>query len=343
MSDSSDLQGALVIGFLGGLWSFFKGFRVYREYKVIADTPRIPIRSVPMGWVHIRGKAQSDQLVPSPITHTPCCFYKVDVDEWKRSQNSGKWERIRTDTDGTQFYLQDDTGKVRVDGYAAEFQLPQNAERIVNSDHPGTAGAPGASDAELLQYVRYSGVHHLADRAQHWLEKRSPLDDPKKEQARQHFLEMLQAVPTVARGGAPPLDLIEKMIAAQPPLEDPAKEQQRQMMIQHALELAKSGQLPIPSFTPDAASGRYRLREYLILPGQEYNIDGSCMEDPHAPDGGTRNLICQGQSEKTFLISSKSEQDTEKGLRNRALKMILGGAAVALICLALLLNALKLF
>ncbi len=346
MASNSDPAAALTVFLLVGLWTFFKGFRVFREYKVVADTPRIPIRSVPMGWVHIRGKAASDQLVPSPVTHTPCCFYKIQIDQWKSEGRSANWARLRTDLDGTKFYLEDDTGKILIDGYAAEYELPQSAERVVSSEHagPGTvAGAAAVSDADLLQYVNYSGVHHMANAMEHWLDKRGPQDDPKREQVRQTALEMMQAIPTIAHGGAPPLDLIEKMMAVRLPNVDPAKEQQRQVMMQHVLELAKSGQMPLPSRPMSAASGRYRLREYLILPGQEYNISGSCAENPKAQDGLNRNVICQGTSEKTFLISSKSEQDTQKGLRNRAVLMIMGGAAVALVCLALLLNYLKLF
>jgi hypothetical protein len=35
-----------VVGFGVGLFWFFKGFRVYRESRVLADTPEIPIRSM---------------------------------------------------------------------------------------------------------------------------------------------------------------------------------------------------------------------------------------------------------------------------------------------------------
>ena len=88
MRGHSDPTAALFIGLGAGLWVFFKGFRVMREYKVLQDTPRIPIRSVPMGFVHIRGKADGTQLLNSPVSHTPCCFYKVEIDEWKSQGNS---------------------------------------------------------------------------------------------------------------------------------------------------------------------------------------------------------------------------------------------------------------
>ena len=54
-------------------------------------------------------------------------------------------------------------------------------------------------------------------------------------------------------------------------------------------------------------------------------------------------MIVQGKNEKTFLISCKPEQEFEQGLRKRALGMVLGGAALALVCLALLMGHLHLY
>src|SRR6266568_6048370 len=44
-SGRGKLELWLAVGFGFGLYSFFKGFRVYREYRVIEDTPEMPIRS----------------------------------------------------------------------------------------------------------------------------------------------------------------------------------------------------------------------------------------------------------------------------------------------------------
>jgi hypothetical protein len=81
----------------------------------------------------------------------------------------------------------------------------------------------------------------------------------------------------------------------------------------------------------------------LILPGQEYFVTGTCVENPEAHDSGDRNLIQQGRNEKTFLVSAKQEEVAQKDMRWSALKMVLGGAALALACLAGLMMHLKLF
>ena len=345
MSSNSDPTAALALGFFAGIWIFFKGFKVFREYKIVADTPRIPIRSAPLGLVRIRGKAQTEQVVPSPVSHTPCCFYKVEIDIWKTSEHSGGWHHFRTDTDGARFHIADETGAILVDGHAAEYDLVESCTRSVDSSRLGTASsssAVGATDAELLQYIAQSGVHKMSALVEHWLEKRGPLDDPNREQARQTLLAIAQAAPKTALSGSVPTGLIEKFIASRPPLADPQKEIQRQEAIAHFRQMAQAGQL-MPVQVTASVSGRYRLHEYLILPGVEYNVTGSCMENPNPADSKDRTVLCKGQNEKTFLISYKDGKEMEGGLRKHSLKMILGGAVLSLACLALLLWHLNLF
>ena len=101
--------------------------------------------------------------------------------------------------------------------------------------------------------------------------------------------------------------------------------------------------MPPVSVSVSSATGRYRLREYLILPGQEYHVTGTCVENPNARDEHDRNMIVLGKNEKTFLISWKAEQEVQQGLRKRALGMVFGGAALAVVCLALLLGHLHLY
>ena len=55
------------------------------------------------------------------------------------------------------------------------------------------------------------------------------------------------------------------------------------------------------------APGPYRLTEWLVLPGQEYRVVGTCVENPESKDLSDRNLICR-PSESTFVISSGAGQ-----------------------------------
>src|SRR6476659_1365828 len=235
----SDPTGALFLGTGAGVWIFFKGFRVFREFKIVADTPCMPIRSIPMGLVQIRGQALADQLIPSPITHTPCCFYQVKIERYETGEHGG-WKHYRTDMDGAKFYLQDQTGKVLVDSYSAEYDLLESPPRIVDGAHIAPLMGTGASDQELLQYVQRAGVNRLAGTVEHWLDKKGPLGDPKHEQGRLALLEIARAIPMAMSGqatipGKIPAVLVEKIMASGP-LPDPKKEEQRQKFLQQIRE-----------------------------------------------------------------------------------------------------------
>ena len=90
------------------------------------------------------------------------------------------------------------------------------------------------------------------------------------------------------------------------------------------------------------ATGHYRLTEYCLQPGQLYDITGTCAENPHPRDAYDRNLILEGTNEPTFLISYRSEKEVQSWLWKQSLWMILGGAALAVVCLAIVLGKLGL-
>lgn len=341
-----------MIGMIGGLWFFFKGFRVMREYKVLEDTPRMPIRSVPMGFVHIRGKAESPQLLASPLTKTPCCFYKVEIDQWKSSGKSHEWVRICTDFDGYQFHLRDDTGAILIDAHSAEYDLPATATRTVNSN----AQSSHADDAQLLEYVTKAQGHSMVDRMGQWVDKRfdkaNTSDNPQLQEKREAFKELFAGASSISQGGKVPvqaMQAMEKLMNASGPLNDPVKEQRRQMMLQN-LKLAEAagatGLLDnlMQQRPANSASGQFRLSEYVVMPGQEYLISGSCVENSDsAASPADRSMIAKGKNEPTFVISTKSDVEIHHSLQKRALLMIFGGAACAIGCAAALLVHFGLF
>lgn len=335
MRGRSDPAPALMLLFAGGLWFFFKGFRVMREYKVLDDTPRMPIRSVPMGFVHIRGKAEATQLLSSPVSQTPCCFYKVEIDQWKSEGRSHAWKHCCTDFNGYQFHLADGTGKILIDAHAAEYDLQPTSTQEANS-----YAAPQPESARLLKYVNFAQMHSMTDRMGQWVDKRfeksAASDNPQLQAKREAFKELFAGISTVSQGGKPPIAAMEKLFNATGPLSDPAKEQRRQMMLQN-LKLAEAASQSglLDQMLPqnhDSATGRFRLREYIVAPGQEYLVSGTCVENSGAATSAQdRSMIAKGKNEPTFLISSGNEAQVHQSFKKRSLLMIFGGAAAALI------------
>lgn len=349
MRGNSDPAGFLSIGFAVAIWTFFKGFRVMREYKILEDTPRMPIRSVPMGFVHVRGKAESAKVLISPVSHTPCCFYKVEIDEWKSKHDGHEWVRYCVDMNGYRFHLVDDTGKILIDAHAAEYDLPATATREVHSLAQGSSALAGA-DVELLKYVAHARMHSMTDRMGQFLGKRlanAPIgsDNPQQQARREALRHLAAALPNATQAPEQAIEAARMLAEASGTLSDPEKEQSRQQVIAglRMTEAAGASSL-LESFMEQEqpVNGRFRLRESVVLPGQEYLISGTCVENSIDEDQD-RCLIAKGQNEPTFVISSKSDVQLNKELKKRALLMILGGAAAAIACMVGLLIRFKMF
>ncbi|HXW15221.1 MAG TPA: hypothetical protein VEN79_11995 [Terriglobia bacterium] len=165
-----NLDIGLVVGFFGGMVAFFQGFRAYGKSRILQDTPETPIRSIAMGFVRIHGKAKSDQLVESPVTHTPCCYYIVQIHRWEefkdgRAYSSDEergpragWMPHGGDADGGWFYLEDTTGHVLVDPHGAQYKLDMTGTREVDSMAASRLATSGVSDQDLLAYVARVGL-----------------------------------------------------------------------------------------------------------------------------------------------------------------------------------------
>ena len=350
---SSNPSGALVIGFIAGVVAFFKGFREYRKYRLIADTPRIRIVSAPMGLVNVRGTAQSTETVLSPVSRMPCCFFRVDIKQWKSEGRSSGWRHVRTDMDGPRFHVADDSGRILVDLHGAECDLPQTAERVVDSseafpafgDFHALDGSPAPNvpptDEELLRYVEYTGVSRISRWIQSKLDTGAPSDDPATEQTRQAYLDVLRGMTAAGSTspGAPPIAAIQKVMEAKAATGDAQGVQMLQMFNEHTA--AMRAETTREQFF-SAATGRYKLTECLVLPGLEYEIIGTCVENPSPLDEGDHNLIVKGREESTFEISCEPEAELEADTRSKAMLMIFGGAIAAVACLYLLLLVNKL-
>jgi hypothetical protein len=158
-SSGHGLSIFLAIGFLIGVVLFVLGFRFYREYRILEDTPAAPIRSIPMGLVHVHGKTSGEDRLTSPLTGVACYYYKVEVEKWVKKEKGGEWERIRTDTAERKFRLDDGSGKVLVDPHNAEYDLPltfraeiglqSNRSRHVDP----SLGVPGPSEQDLHAFL----------------------------------------------------------------------------------------------------------------------------------------------------------------------------------------------
>ena len=80
-----------------------------------------------------------------------------------------------------------------------------------------------------------------------------------------------------------------------------------------------------PSFDVSWTSNDDKLRviEECFPADSECVVLGTCTENPDSQSEDDRMLICQGENEKTFLLSTKTEVKLGRNIRNNALIMLL--------------------
>lgn len=276
-------------GFGAGAALFASGFWKFRSLRIIENTPRIAIRAVPMGLVHVHGKAAGSQLLTSPVTGTPCYYYKVRLDRWRESGKNRGWYAIKTRTEGRLFYLDDGTGKVQINAQAAEYDLPFTYWAEFG---PRTKGGS-------------------------YLDPSLGLAAPSEEQAR-----------TYAAQNDPSFTVAEKTLA-----QLDQKYAESSGFAQKILERQKQA---FAAQNPLTGNGSYRITEHCLVAGHEYDIIGTCVQNPQPQDDYDRNLIVKGHNEKTFVISGFSEIRLEKILRRKALGRIAIGAFLMVITMGVI-------
>jgi hypothetical protein len=303
MSSDGDPLIFGTLGFGAGLYLFFKGFQEFRNYRLMADTPVVPIRSLAMGRCEVYGTARGEVQVVSPVSHTNCYWYKVEIEKrTKDSKGREKWSHYATDINGVPFDIEDATGKVRVNPQAAELDLVQQCKVERYGD----------------TYIERAGAGIAVP---HYVTAARP--EPELEAA--------------AGGSSPPLTPDQareelENLRRQMRVERRAQQAPRSGIVSFFKSLSTGG-----------SSGRFRLTEYCIIPGRQYHIAGTCAENPSPRDEDDRNLICKGENEPFFHISWRTEEEAQKHYRRKAFLYIFGGGALSVGCLGILLNEFGMF
>jgi len=288
-ASSSHISPVIPIALVAvGLILFIFGFFKYREYRVLADTPQIPIRSVSMGLSHVAGTTTGGQPLTSPLTQVPCYYYEVKVEKKVKKDNQETWQESHKERAEVPFYVQDETGYILVNPEKAEYNLPQAFYGELRPPALLSIGsAPRKVDPSL-------GVP-------------APTDEHLRAYLNGTFSQARAALKTSNIPGA---KVIDKGLAVA---------QKMQML---GVSIGADG------ISMDFGNQEYRFTENCLPAGRLTNVLGTCTENPNPGNENDRNLIKKGENEKTYLISTKSEKKLESSLRLQALVMIFLGAAL---------------
>lgn len=119
----------------------FLAFRRLGRYRLIADTPTALVRSAPQGYVELIGHiiAGEDGLLASPLSGSPCVWYRIRVDRYQRNHNNkgGSWRSVRRETSTNWFQIDDGTGVCLVDPDGASASTRHKRVWYGQSELPG--------------------------------------------------------------------------------------------------------------------------------------------------------------------------------------------------------------
>lgn len=127
---SSDPIYLAVIGIGFGIYSFYRGFKIFRLKRLIKNIPTSKIRSMAMGLVELTGRAVPLKLLKAPLTNNDCVYYEVVVQSYQKRGKSYQWVTVHRDRSFNWFYIEDDTGRVLVNPMGAEISIPKDYETI---------------------------------------------------------------------------------------------------------------------------------------------------------------------------------------------------------------------
>jgi hypothetical protein len=110
-----------MVGFVAGVYGFFRGFSLLRRKRFLQDIPRCTIRGAPLGLVEVSGKVEGPYTILAPLSEDDCFYYRAVI--WCQ-QGSAPWHKAAEEVLAAPFFLDDGTGKVLVDPRGAEADLP---------------------------------------------------------------------------------------------------------------------------------------------------------------------------------------------------------------------------
>jgi hypothetical protein len=382
-SDPTGLLVWCAIGFCAGIALFVYGFRLLQRRRLILDTPFSKIRSASMGMVEVSGQAVGPYTMVAPVTARPCYYYRTLVWEWKQSGKNKQWVKVVGECMYLPFFVDDNTGRVLVDPRGADLDLHRDFEQEFSDSFFTTKEpVPDSVRSFLTRHGIVTNnkikVEEYCIKPKNSLFILGTLAENPGIEVRPQPVQDSEATHSFTNGftlslpslsvfvGTPDSDFDEQSFAQQMSTPSPLRSEVIQLsatsapvkttdMTQQqkvAAALMKAGisnpaawsAAGLPS--AGASSGGVQVMADPAANGAGTSGNGSHGDsnpaensfDPHPPV-----VLMKGMTNKTFLISWRSQQEVARGLGWKCLPMIWGGPVLALLSLYFFLSIESLF
>ncbi|WP_449370281.1 GIDE domain-containing protein [Thiomonas sp.] len=189
LSPSSAPLQLLLMGLALGAIGIVQFFRLQHRRRVMEDMPTARIRSAAQGYVELVGQALAPDLpLFSPITRTPCCWYRYKI-ERRDGSDGDKWTTEEQGASTAQFWLDDETGRCIIDPEGAEVRARTRstwtgaAAQLI----PGSRGEVMLAGDKDHRYTEHLILPGQTLYALGWFASLSPLQASKHEEVRERI------------------------------------------------------------------------------------------------------------------------------------------------------------
>ncbi len=157
---------AVVLGLLS-LAALIGSLHFMRERRLLADIPTCKAAGVYIGLVEVKGTAETDAPLESPLAKSRCVWHRHEVKEhWRKTtverDKDGKprtktetgWTTVGGATSADAFYVRDDTGAVLLRPEGADVEAVPTLDRTCRPEDPMYYGLGPASAVEHSTHER---------------------------------------------------------------------------------------------------------------------------------------------------------------------------------------------
>ncbi len=123
MMSFGSIEGSVAL-LIGGPALLGWGLRTFQKMRFLQNVPRSKVRSAAMGIVELHGQARIAQPLVSPVSNRPCCWWRCQEQEYQVHGKQSRWVTLSDTNSLNSFFLEDETGRVRIDPADAELHIP---------------------------------------------------------------------------------------------------------------------------------------------------------------------------------------------------------------------------
>jgi E3 ubiquitin ligase len=336
-----------LLGAVGGVYLFYRGFQLLQRKRLIMNTPSSKIRSAAMGLVEVSGLATGPYTLTAPITGAPCYYYRTMVWEWKQRDKGSSWVKQADEGLHVPFYLDDGSARVLVDPQGAEMDIHCDfKEEFSHSLFSSSLEIPGSVAGFLMSHgvetmakvkieeycikpknalfvlgtlASNPGIEVSALPIRTWLPAELPVSFSMG--SSMTFSDSLTFGSYKRDAAAPATVPSSKTVVT-----DPAQ----QAKIADALR--KAG---ITSPTAWAAAGINQTRTAAVAVSSSGSAAGAAPA-PEQFDLHPPTVLMKGAHSPAFFVSWRSQRDVVRALGWKSALMIWGGPAITLACVYIL-------